>query len=425
MAWLRARVEAVAPDLPMDYLKVTGSNGKGSTCAMVSAMLKALGVRAGRNISPHLFRFNERITIDGAPISDGDCASGFAWVQAAVQAWQQQHGAGSFGAFEIFTGMALYHFARNGVAHGVFEAGIGGRYDAVRMMPGSLCVLTSLDLEHTQLLGDSLELIAYDKLDLCPPGGTLVLFPLGDHDLLRRIRHYARLKQIQLFETAVRCRVTHRVTHPTETTFNAEIDGMVLEDLRLPLLGAHQVDNAMVAASAVTLYVNRLFPHLSQDDLKQGIRDGLARVNWPGRATFLPGPPPVIYDVGHTPAAIQTFCATLQPMVAGRRVVLVIGVSHNKAVEEIVTALVAVADRVICTRAHHLGAPVDRIEAAVAAARPQLPRERFETVEDAVTRAVAIARAEDMTLVFAGGLFLAVEAVVAYQGDDPRALRFF
>lgn len=423
VSWLLDRVHQDYPNYRPEFIKVTGSNGKGSTCAMISAILRCFGLVEGLFISPHLVRFNERISVGGALIADEALTACFDWVQAATG--QFEGGAEGFGAFECYTALAYRYFAARGVDYGCFEAGIGGRFDSVRPIPGAICALTSLDLEHTQLLGDRLELIGYEKLELCPPGGTMVLYPCQDPELLARLRAYARLHHIRLFEIAEHCRLIAVEHTANGTRFSASIDGLKVEDLCLPLLGEHQLRNALIAMAAVKLYLQRLFPDVTSEHLCAAFRDGLAQVVWPGRATYLPGPPPLYYDVGHTPEAIETFIATIAPRLVGQRVLLVTGVSHNKAVSSIVSSLVRLADHVICTRAWHMGAPVAEIERAVVAARPELPRECIETIEAAMDRARHLASVERMAVVIAGGLFLAVEAMQAYHGLDPRQLRFF
>ncbi len=425
MLWLRKAAEAGSEGKSGSYIKVTGSNGKGGTTAMIAAMLAAGGLRTARYISPHLHRFNERISVNGVDITNSDLENGLAWIQQATQTYGREQGATTFGAFECTTALAYRYFLQQGAGHGVLEAGIGGRFDSVRALPGSVCALTSLDLEHTHLLGDTLELIGYDKLSLCPPGGTMVLFPLGDHDLLQRLRAYAALNQIALFECAERCQVELVTAEVDGARFHAEIDGLHIADLRLPLLGAHQVQNAVVAMAAVKLYVEREELGWSAATMAQAMRTGLARVQWPGRASYVPGPPPLFYDVGHTPAATAAFLATIQPFIAGKAVLLLLGVSHNKAVEAMTATLVTVADEVVCTRAYHMGAPVERVAAAVRAADSGLPCSVFETIEAGVAQALQIATEREMTVVIAGGLFFAMEAMAVVRGDDPRGLRFF
>lgn len=425
MLWLRDAAEASSSAKSGSYIKVTGSNGKGSTAAMIAAMLQAGGLKAARYISPHLLRFNERISVNGADIPDKDLENGLAWVLQAGETYVRELGETRFGAFECFTALAYRYFLQQGARHGVLEAGIGGRFDSVRSLPGSVGALTSLDLEHTRLLGETLELIGYDKLSLCPPGGTMVLFPLQDRDLLLRLRAYAAVNQIALFECGARCRLELVAAEAEGSRFHAEIDGLLMPDLWLPLLGAHQMQNALVAMAAVKHYADRENLGWSEATLKQAMRDGLARVSWPGRASFVPGPPPLFYDVGHTPQATAAFLATIRPFLAGKAVLLLLGVSHNKAVEAMAATLVAVADTVVCTRAYHMGAAAERVAAAVRAADADVPCSVFESLEAGVAHALHTAKEQEMTVVVAGGLFFAMEAMAVVRGDDPRALRFF
>lgn len=425
MLALREAAQVAVASGEASYIKVTGSNGKGSTTAMIAAMLAAAGLKTARYISPHLLRFNERISVDGVDIADRDLENGVAWLQQATAAYVRDHGATTFGAFECFTALAYRYFLQQGARHGVLEAGIGGRFDSVRVLPGSVCALTSLDLEHTHLLGDTLELIGYDKLSLCPPGGTMVLFPLCDRDLVQRLRAYAAVNQIALFECAERCQVKGLTAEVDGSRFHAEIDGLRVADVCLPLLGAHQVQNALVAMAAVKLYAERENLGWSPAFLAEAMRAGLAAVRWPGRASYVPGPPPLFYDVGHTPEATAAFLATIQPLLADQKVLLLLGVSHNKAVEAMAATLAAAADYVVCTQAYHMGAPAARVAAAVGACAPDLPCVAFTTIEAGVAHALQTAADREMTVVVAGGLFLAIEAMAVVRGEDPRALRFF
>src|ERR1700710_2966225 len=152
---------------------VSGSNGKGSTAAFCAGIGRAQGLRTGLFTSPHLYRFNERIRVDGAEIADGDLARLRSRIEAAIAEISQRSGQ-TFGAFEAHFALACLHFQEAGCEFAVFEAGIGGRYGPLRLVgPRATCV-TSVDYEHVELLGHSLELIASDKTDACAAGGTIV-----------------------------------------------------------------------------------------------------------------------------------------------------------------------------------------------------------------------------------------------------------
>src|SRR5512146_1670875 len=156
----------------LQSIRVTGSNGKGSVCAMLDSIFEALGIERGLYISPHLVRFNERFSLNGNLISDEELMAAIDWFLAREREYSGSYPDDSIGLFEAYTAIALQYFDHHKPDVLVAEAGIGGRYDATRVIPGNLVGLTSLDLEHADLLGNSLELIAYDKADLCPTGGT-------------------------------------------------------------------------------------------------------------------------------------------------------------------------------------------------------------------------------------------------------------
>ncbi len=152
---------------------VSGSNGKGSTAAFCAAIGKACGLRTGLFTSPHLYRFNERVRVDGAEIGDEDLARLVLRIETVIAEISARSGE-QFGAFEALFALACLHFQERGCEFAVFETGIGGRYDAVRVVGALVTAVTSVDYEHVELLGHSLELIASDKSDACASGGTIV-----------------------------------------------------------------------------------------------------------------------------------------------------------------------------------------------------------------------------------------------------------
>ena len=152
---------------------VTGSNGKGSTAAFCAGIARAYGLRTGLFTSPHLYRLNERVQVDGADIGDDDLARLKLPIEVAIAEISRRSGE-KFGAFEALFALACLYFQERNCGFAVFEAGIGGRYDPVRLAGAQLTCVTSVDYEHVELLGHSLELIASDKSDACASGGTIV-----------------------------------------------------------------------------------------------------------------------------------------------------------------------------------------------------------------------------------------------------------
>jgi dihydrofolate synthase / folylpolyglutamate synthase len=366
-----------------------GSNGKGSTAAMTAALLRETGASVGLFTSPHLFDLNERFRIDGEDIVDDELQHHWDRVAAAVEVAGKTQ---DIGGFEYLFLIAADWFAARGCAHTVWEAGIGGRFDPVRLIEAKRVALTALDLEHTELLGNSLADIARDKVEAAPSGATLFVgescAPL-----------FAVIEE-----------------HCADRGIRAElVPATAIGDAEAPLLGQYQRANAALALS-----LTRDMAALDEAAASRGF----ANVRWPGRLEVLSDDPLVVIDVGHTPAAVAAALAGLQELAADRDAVLVCGASQDKDVAAIVDALAPHFSTIICAAARHKGAAASQIAAAASAANPQAELVLAEDVADA--RRLALARAgADGALYVAGGLFLAAEFRALHLGRDPATLLFF
>ena len=405
----------------LDAIKVTGSNGKGSTCTMVAAILQQLGLSVGLYTSPHLRRFNERIVIDGAPIDDEALGRSAAWCVDWIDDYQRQHPEDRFGAFEAFTVAAVHAFARARVDVVVAEAGIGGRHDPTRLIPGRTCGLVSIDLEHTALLGETEEAIALDKADLCPRGGELVV-GLLDPGLIERLLAHTGERGVELYRTDRGTTRTLLAESRAGTRVHLNVDDLDLGEVRIGTPGAHQIDNAVVAVALVQRWLRRNRPALATERLANAVRQALAGLRLPGRLESILDDPPVIVDVGHTPVAVERTAQTLQRIVADAPVLWVAGVSTDRDSAPLLRPLASLAQRIIVTRAHHRGAAVSPVAAVLRKLAPDVPLEVTPTLENAMSRAIALARAHGMTVFVGGGLFLAMEAAAVVRGEDPAGL---
>lgn len=386
------RVDALVERLgvrpaPERCIVVTGSNGKGSTARIAAELLKVEGDHVGLFTSPHLYRYNERFRIDGAPVEDAQLRDAMDQVFAAIRE--------PMGAFEAQFAVALLLFARRNVDWLVLEAGIGGRYDPVRVVRSPRTALTSLDLEHTELLGNTLQEIAFDKLDATAPGGKAVI-GASCRALEADIRHYAALKGI-----------TVEFADPGIDRGVAEgwqrFDLPGLEGLRSRLIGRHQIENHAVAAK------------LCGERVSPAWRAAIEKVEWPGRLERIGGR--VWIDAGHSPAAVA---AALEGFLSVERdATLVTGASRNKNARAMIAILAPRFARIVCTQAHHNGLDAREIEKLAREANPGAQTIVHARIEDA---AKAIGQGPAYV---AGGLFLAAEFAHAWRGGDPRALEFF
>lgn len=423
--WIFQKVLKQFPAAQWNTIKITGSNGKGSTCSMLSSILKKLGERHGLYTSPHLFQFNERIRINDKEIKDQDLLKAIQWFQEISQEYQRMYPEDQIGAFEAFTGIAQYYFAKEKVNFIISEAGIGGRYDPTRIFPGHLMALTSLDLEHTEILGKNLEEIAYDKMDLCQEGGTLVLGEIQDPDLLRRIQSFAKLKNFQLRIASQECQMKKVEYRQDKMWITFEFQDHLFQQIPLNLMGPHQVNNASIAIVLAWEWCKEYAPHLTLKEFEKKLRLALGKMKWKGRFEKISAKPEIYIDVAHSPQAISACLETIQLALKNRKILLVTGVSHNKAVEEMVSQLLTIADEVVCTQAYHRGAKALQIGKIAYEKSPQIPRHQAPNIEEAMSIAIQRAKESGMTILVAGGLFLAIEAQQVIQGKDPQQLHFF
>lgn len=400
---------------------VTGSNGKGSTARIASALLGAGGERTGLFTSPHLYRYNERFRIDSEPIDDGALLSAMDEVHRAAEAYRARRG-DHVGAFEAQFAVALLLFVSRDCRHIVLEAGIGGRYDPVRCARAPVAALVSLDLEHTELLGHSLLEIACDKLDAAAPGGTAILgetcLPFADE-----IASYAEMRDIAV-EYVTPEHWTDRGVKNDRQYFDLECGEVALDNLESALVGRHQINNHAVAAALARERLKRSgsWPVKNTAVLW---RRAVADVRWPGRLETISSDPLVVVDVGHTPEGIRAALGGFRTLVGNRDALLVTGGSRNKHVREMLEILAPSFQHAICTSAHHNGMAATEIEALVKFIRPDARAKSCPTIEEAVARARMEAVRSNLPVYVAGGLFLAAEFAEGWRGGNPSALRFF
>ena len=424
MLWFTRELPAQDWLRGLDAIKVTGSKGKGSVCAVTEAILRHAGVRTGLFTSPHLLRFHERIQVNGCPISETDLRTSAAWALDAKTRYEGLFPGDTPGAFEVCTAAALHHFSRENVEVVVAEAGIGGRYDSTRVLPGPLAALTSVELEHTAILGNSTELIAFDKADLCPSGGALVAGRI-EPSLLRRLEAYCRIRNVDLLPVADHLSVSAITWQDHQMVFDLTAEGLGLPGLQTRLLGEHQAWNIGVAILLTRRWLAAHRPDMEPGHFEHAIRTALRELVWPGRLQLIAANPDVLIDVGHTPQSLRSLVATMREAYADKPVLLVTGVSIDKDIAGVLTELVPGAASIICTKAWHKGAPASRIAEHCESVRPGSVRAVFDTIEEAVDAARTRAAAENMRVLVAGGLFLAIEAMTHIQGGNPRDLRFF
>jgi dihydrofolate synthase/folylpolyglutamate synthase len=384
---------------------VAGTNGKGSTAAMLASILRAAGLRAGLYTSPHLLRINERLRVEGTEISDGDFAATFTRVHAAIE---ELLATGALAAhptfFECVTAMAFEYFAQQKVDIAVFEVGMGGRLDSTNVITPEVAVITQIDFDHENFLGHSIEEIAGEKAGIIKPGAWVVS-AAENATAQRVIRERAVEQGARLVEIENAYCVSGLRAEDGRYRFAAngtsEMDGEPAHkiELTLPLAGRFQVRNALTAMAAARLLAER---GVRIDD--DAIARGLASVHWPGRLERLQERPAVYLDGTHNPAGARELVAFWEDNFAGRRIHLVYGTMRDKAVDEVAGLLFPFANTVTLTQS-----PQPRsISANVLATMTRHLARTVEVVPDpaaALEHAIEVAAPDD--IVFAtGSLYL-------------------
>ena len=334
------------PHLALPCVHIAGTNGKGSTAAMLESILRTAGLRTGLYTSPHLERVNERIRIGGEDVSDEDFAASWTQVHSAIELLMASSALPAHPTyFECVTAMAFLIFAQKRLDIAVYEVGLGGRLDSTNIVTPEVAVITSIDFDHESLLGHSIAEIAAEKAGIIKPGVTVVCSaerPEAREVVANRCRELGS-PLIDLNST-FRVRSTHSVDGRYPALAMYRNGNPRFLSLNPPLPGRFQVRNALTAATAAHVLAERGFP-VPDSAIEAGIRS----VHWPGRLEKLADRPAVYLDGTHNPAGARELVKFWDENFADRRIFLVYGTVRDKAVDEIAGLLFPRAERVIVT----------------------------------------------------------------------------
>jgi dihydrofolate synthase/folylpolyglutamate synthase len=314
-------------------IHIAGTNGKGSIAAFLSSVLAHGGYKVGLYTSPHLVRFNERIQINGCPISDKDVAR----VAEAVQRVYTQGEPPTF--FECATAMALYHFASEGMDWAILETGMGGRYDATNVVHPEVSVISNISMEHQEYLGNTLAKIAREKAGIIKRGAGVVT-GARQKSALRVIEQVATEKEVPLYRLGKEIRI-----RKDKGAFTYLGISRRWPRVKIGLIGDHQVTNAALALGALELLLEKGL-YLTDE----AVYAGLAATRWPGRLEVFSREPFILLDGAHNPSAVKTLKKFLENSFPSRRLTMVVGILEDKAWKPMLRDLVAVADRMILTK---------------------------------------------------------------------------
>jgi dihydrofolate synthase / folylpolyglutamate synthase len=404
------------PQRSFPSIHITGSKGKGSTAALAEAVVRAHGLRTGLFTSPHLASFRDRIQVDRTPISPDAVVAGVARIDATAERLER---AGTIERpptfFEVTTVLAFDWFAHEAVAAGVIEVGMGGRLDSTNVLASRVGVITTIELEHTELLGPDVASIAREKSGIFHPGMTGVLGTLPP-SAEAVAEAEADRAGVSLWRLGTEFGFDRRTLSEAGQQVDLQLPGLAVEKVAVPLWGTFQAANLACAVAASYRFLTSLDRTFSP----RATRSGLAHVQWAGRLDRVARRPDVFYDVAHTPDSARAVAESLgemRPLADPNESAIVFGCLRGKDVARILDALSPLARTlvVVPVRSERSISPSDlRIEAAGRFPRVVVAR----SAEEGVRMGRAATGPEGFTLVV-GSDYLIGELMRPDGGPEP------
>lgn len=387
------------PQNELRFVHVAGTNGKGSFCSMLSSILRRAGLRVGLYTSPYIRFFNERMCVDGKPISDEELAEITTYVRPFADAMTDRPT-----EFELITAVAFEYFRRQGCDVVVLEAGMGGRLDSTNIIERSLLsVITGIALDHTAYLGDTVEKIAAEKAGIIKDGGV-ILYGGEDTAAGEVIRSVAEEKGAAY----------HSVDYDALRNLRFSLTGTRFDlgerqDLSIQLLGTYQPRNAALVVRATELLREAGLP-ISEEQL----RDGLADARWQARFELLSKDPVMIFDGAHNPQGIHSAVESIETYFPNERVFLLTGVLRDKDYTAIAKDLSRVASRAF-TLTPNSPRALSADEYADTLCKAGIEAESHATLKDALEHALTEAKREGVPLICLGSLYVYADLIRLWE----------
>ena len=405
-----------SPHLAVACAHIAGTNGKGSTAAMLESILRAAGLRTGLYTSPHLEVINERIRIDGENISNERFAEVWTTVSVTIESLMAT---GKLSAhptfFECVTAMAFVAFADSKLAFAIYETGMGGRFDATNIVTPEVAIITPIDFDHENYLGHSIQEISGEKAGIIKAGVAVVSSverPEAGTVIAKRCAEVnAPLAEVGAAWQVQSLNVSNGL-YSVEATFTQTSQKIKLAPA---LPGRFQVQNALAAATAGILLAEQRFK-VSEEAIARGI----ATVHWPGRLERIDERPDIYVDGTHNPAGARELLSFWEENFDGRRIFLVYGAMRDKAVDEIAGLLFSRAEAVIFTAPHQSRAISASLLSEIAG---HFAKQSYIVPDpsQAIERAIELAGPEDAIFV-TGSLYLVGEVLGSGLRSQKKAI---
>ena len=323
---------------------VAGTNGKGSTSAMIASILQCAGLRVGLFTSPHLVSFTERVRINGLQITEAEVVH----LAAEIKDIASRIDRFSPTFFEVVTAMALLYFGRQGIDAAVMEVGMGGRLDATNVIVPEVSVITNISCDHKEFLGETLGEVAYEKAGIIKEG-VPVVSSQQEPEAERVLEKRAEELHAGLYQYGKDFASVLKREDRSGICFDYRSNSLVIPDVVLPLAGEHQMQNASVSIRAAEIALRNA--HVSRDSGADFIREGLKCVSWPGRLEFIREDPPIVIDGAHNPAAAVALSHALKNLflMEYEKIIVILGIMADKDIAGIMRPLLPLASEVILT----------------------------------------------------------------------------
>ncbi|MFO7946990.1 MAG: folylpolyglutamate synthase/dihydrofolate synthase family protein [Armatimonadota bacterium] len=371
---------------PQDDLRmvhIAGTKGKGSVAALVEAITRAAGYKTGLFTSPHLVSPRERIRVNGSPLSRDEMIHLVEQVRPTVARMREDKKLTSATFFEVYTAMCFIHFARENVDLAVIETGLGGRLDSTNIITPLACAITTLGLDHTKVLGDTIEEIAAEKAGIIKPDIPVVVAPNApeaDVVVTERAKQLNApvVRPPEVIEVKPPRKIpvpdeAHDSSPPVQQVTLQHDDGAVTYDLSL--LGPHQATNFSVAVGIVDV-LNDCGYEISREDIATGAAD----IRWPGRLQIMDARPWIVTDCAHNAQSAAALAEALPPLLEYDRLIVILGISREKDAAAVARALAPITDVAVLTQARIQRAmPVDILKV-----KTQHEWKRFETTRSVI-----------------------------------------
>lgn len=386
------------PQNNLKIIHVAGTNGKGSTCSFISSILKESGYKVGLYTSPFLETFTERIRVNGENISEEEVGKIVSLIKEKIEIMVSE-GYSYPTEFEIVTAMAFYYYNQEKVDFVALEVGLGGRYDATNVIDKPVVsAITSISLDHTGILGDTLAKITFEKGGIIKENCPTIVYPQQE-EASEVIKNICAEKKSKYIECDFK-NIEIKSSNINSQIYNCNINGKELRDLEIKLIGDHQIKNSIVALNVIEYLNDIKITNISEEN----IRKGLLETKWPGRIEKISENPMFIIDGAHNEEGAKSLANSIDKYFENKNKILVIGMLEDKDIDSVLDLLIPKFNKVITTTPDNPRA-IDANKLKEKIERYNIEVTCKPNIKEAVDYALEISNKDDV-IISAGSLYM-------------------